>query len=568
MKNIAVIVLAFLLFAPFGVSHLTAQGKAKVYIKKNINGTVEEETREIELNGTEDIDTILQQLGVVDEIGQLKPGQEFEIKIDKSTPEGGMENFKLFFAPDGPPPSGPPAFPGSGMWSQPNAEPQAFLGVMLLDNEMGQAGEEGVWISEVVEGSPAEAKGLMTGDQLISIDGKAVQSSQEVIRVVRSKKPGDKIEIQYKRAGKTKKTKVELSTKAAEPWGAAPRMRMAPMPEMPDMPAMPPMPEVEYGDYEFYFDGDSITIRCPDNPNCICPNDSMRICQPFNWLDEGMEMEERAFLGVSPNWNESDKGVGIIVDPASAAEKMGLLTDDVILAIDGQPVQSFEELAEVIADKKPEQNVVVDLLRNGREMQVEGKLGKKTISRIEDFRIFHDFKGQDEEGLYNYDFEFDMDKEDLEQHMEEMLRELDMRQSEIDMERQGIMEELERLRQPTEEMSITIRIAEITADEMSSVNANASPKLKATNDLAIEQISFYPNPNDGVLNLNFSTAKTTPVQIHIYDSRGNLVYMEEINPFSGSYKNQIDISDQPVGNYFLQIVQGQQSYAKKITKGH
>jgi hypothetical protein len=43
--------------------------------------------------------------------------------------------------------------------------------------------------------------------------------------------------------------------------------------------------------------------------------------------------------------------------------------------------------------------------------------------------------------------------------------------------------------------------------------------------------------------------------------------MEELNEFSGTYTNQIDISKQPSGTYFLQIVQGQKSYSKKITKG-
>lgn len=567
MKNIAVIVLAFLLFAPFGASHLRAQGKAKVYIKKNINGTVEEETREIELNGTEDIDAILQQLGVVDDIGQLKPGQEFEIKIDKSTPNGGEENFKLFFSPDGPTPPVPPARPrGPRSMSPPMEEPQAFMGVMLMDDDMQNTGEKGVWISDVVADSPAESEGLMIGDKLIEIDGQKVNSSQDVIRLVRAKKPGQKIEVKYARAGKTKKLKVELAQKEQEPWGGdpelgAPRMYMAPYPD--EIPA----PEINYGDYEFFFDGDSITILCPDNPNCICPNDSMRICQPFNWLGEGMQMEERAFLGVSPNGQDQNRGVGIVVEPTTAAEKMGLLSDDVIVAIDGQSVNTFEELSEIIASKKPLQPITVDVMRNGREIKLEGKLGTKTMSRLEDFRIFHDFKGQDEEGLYNYDFEFDMDKEDLQQHMEQMLRDLEMRQSELDMERQGIMDELERLQQPEEKVSITIRIAEITADELAAVNTNASTRLKSQNDLAIEQISFYPNPNNGLLNLSFTTSAKTPVQIHLYDITGNMIYTEEINQFNGSYNNQIDISSQPVGNYFLQIVQGQQTYSKKITKG-
>jgi hypothetical protein len=210
----------------------------------------------------------------------------------------------------------------------------------------------------------------------------------------------------------------------------------------------------------------------------------------------------------------------------------------------------------------------LEIQRNGRRMQLQGKLGNKTISHMDDFRIFHDFKGQDENGLYNYDFEFDMDKEDLENHMEEMLKQLDMRQLEIDGERAEIIDELERLRQPGDNMSITIRIAEISSADLQSVNENANPKLKPSNDMFIEQISFFPNPNNGLLNLSFSTSDQSSLNIHVYDVNGQMVYMEELNEFAGSYTNQIDISNQPAGTYFLQIVQGQKSYSKKITKGN
>lgn len=540
-------------FVLVGASNSFAQAKAKVQIKKTIDGKVEEETREIELTGGEDIDSILEQLGVVDDIGLLKPGQQFEIKIDKTTSDGGEENFKLSFSPESPKNSWTVFAPPSASTSS------AFLGVMLIDDQNSETGEKGVWISDVVEGSPAEQVGLMTGDKILELNGTEVESSLDVIAIVKAKAPGDKIEVKYKRADKIKKVKVKLASKMIE--GAA-----SPG-EFPDNEqwAAPPM---NFEDFQFYFDGDSITIRCPDKPACICPTDSMRICQPFNWQADGMEMEEQAFLGVSPIGEQTDRGVAVRVDPATAAEKMGLRSNDVILAIDGELIHSFEALADAIAAKEPEQYVVIDALREGREIQLKGNLGKRTISQYDDFRIFHDFKGQDEQGLYNYDFEFDMDKEDLQRHMEEMLKELDLRQLEIDGEREGLLEELQRLQQPDEQILISIRIAEVSNADLNSVNQNATTKLKSTNDLAIEQISFFPNPNDGLLNLNFTTTDKAPVQIHIYDMQGQMVYMEELNQFNGSYKNQIDISKQPVGSYFLQIVQGSKSYSKKITKAN
>jgi len=198
------------IFFAWSTSSTWAQGKAKVYIKKNINGQVQEETREIQLIGGEDIDAILRELGLVDAIGQLKPGQEFEIKIDKTSPDGGRENLNLFFAPDAPAMSGTFS-PRLAM--PPSMAPQPFLGVMLRD-EMGEENEmEGVWISDVVEGSVAEQDGLMTGDRILELDNEKVASSADVIRIVQSKQPGDKLAIKYQRSDKTKTLKVKLGAK-------------------------------------------------------------------------------------------------------------------------------------------------------------------------------------------------------------------------------------------------------------------------------------------------------------------------------------------------------------------
>jgi membrane-associated protease RseP (regulator of RpoE activity) len=445
-------------------------------------------------------------------------------------------------------------------------EPQAFLGVMLIDEKDNSNQEQGVWISDVVVGSVAEKEGLMTGDRLVQINDQAVGTSEEVIRIVRSKKPGDKLELKYLRAGKTKKLKLELGAKEPEfpgqRWGAPDdNMRIQPFP------GDAPMQDPRLYNYQFQFDGDSIMIFCPEKPNCICPNDSMKICHPFSLNQDGMEMEKKAYLGVSPAGEAVDSGVAVTVEQGTAAERMGLQNGDIILTIDGQTTNSFEEVADAIGTKNPEQNIIIELLRDGKEQRVEGPLGSRTISQFDDFRIFHDYKGQDEDGSYNYDFEFDMDKEDLQQHMEELLQDLAIRQQELDVERDDLLQELQRLQEPKEAMRITIRISEITHSDLESVNANAIPKIKSDNDLAIEQISFYPNPNEGLLNLNFTTLDKAPIKVFIYDTLGNVVYAEEVNQFIGSYKNQIDISAQPVGSYFLQIVQGQKTYSKKIAKG-
>ncbi len=84
------------------------------------------------------------------------------------------------------------------------------------------------------------------------------------------------------------------------------------------------------------------------------------------------------------------------------------------------------------------------------------------------------------------------------------------------------------------------------------------------NDLSIDNLNFYPNPNDGKFNLSFNLAEKGNVQIRIIDMNGKEVYNEKMKKFSGEYNNDIDISNSKKGVYFLQVKQGKKVLNKKI----
>jgi hypothetical protein len=160
-----------------------------------------------------------------------------------------------------------------------------------------------------------------------------------------------------------------------------------------------------------------------------------------------------------------------------------------------------------------------------------------------------------------------MDEQDIEQRMQQLLEEIEIQQSELDAEKNRIESELDRMQKEKDVVIIKIQIADITQEELEVVNQNASPKLEIDNDLSIEQISFFPNPSDGILNLNFVTTSQKPVKVVLYSGKGEVVYLEERSSFDGKYNKTIDISNEPNGTYYLQITQDGKSYSKKIVKG-
>jgi len=521
----------------------TAQSKATITIKKNINGVQSEETQSIVLDEGRSIEDVLSEMGVMDEFGNLKEGQQFEIKIDKSH-DGQRGSINLSIAPDLN--MFPPAFRPSVVEKRP------FLGVRLKEEVEynGDKEKRFVEVSQVEPGSAAEKAGIQAGDIIAQLNDEDIHTSTEFVKAIQTKAIGDKVKVTVLRDGKKKKLNATLGEKAMEiqrPFGNGSNSFLDENGNIPF--------------YNFRFGPDSITILSPRK-------DSVKICQPFAWNNGDMELKETAFLGVTPaTWNgeKPERGVRINVEPQTAAEAMGLLDEDIIISFNAIPINNFAELSNEIKAAKPESEATIIILREGKEKEIKGALGKKSCSNMDDFRIFHDFKGMDEGGNYQYDYEFDMDVQDLEKHMEELLQHLDSEQLMLDQHRDHLEEELEKLRFK-ESIVINIRIDEISAEEKATLNQQANPKLGNENNLSFEHISFYPNPNNGLLNLNFGTSEAGMVKIVLYDAKGNTVYLEERTLTDNKYQNTIDISDQPNGAYYLQIMQGGKTYSKKIIK--
>lgn len=85
------------------------------------------------------------------------------------------------------------------------------------------------------------------------------------------------------------------------------------------------------------------------------------------------------------------------------------------------------------------------------------------------------------------------------------------------------------------------------------------------NKLDVEKLTFSPNPNNGKFDLRFNTNnKKEPISVKIFDMQGKEVYTETVNKFNGNYSNNIDISENGIGTYILQILQGDKSKTSKV----
>ena len=70
----------------------------------------------------------------------------------------------------------------------------------------------GALIAKVDAGSPAAEAGLQGGDLITAVDGDAVDSSTDLVAAIRSRHPGDRVEVTFERDGASKTVEVTLGS--------------------------------------------------------------------------------------------------------------------------------------------------------------------------------------------------------------------------------------------------------------------------------------------------------------------------------------------------------------------
>ena len=483
-----------------------AQQKAQIRIKKNINGVESQETREVIIDDKNSLEDVLRDLNSTPGNSGDVLEQQIEINIITEGDLSPLQNNNRSLMM--------PGFPGNL-----NSQRKPTLGVMLKETACNQpkcAQEKQVVISEVITNTPAAKAGFQAGDIIVSINKQEISSSKQVIEQVHSLTEGGTLKIIVQRAGKKKKLKAEIE----------------------------PAPAYESNARQFnlLLGPDSITMfNLPFG-------DSLKITQPFNLSGQGLTGSETAFLGVTPSGKSSTAGVSIQVEQNSPAETMGLMDDDVVLEFNGETIGDFSSLAASVRKCKPESIAELLILRDGKEKRITGTLGKRKQTASEDFQILHDFKGMDDEGNYFYDFEFNMDANDLQQQMEELFRNF------------GGNPSIEGFRAPSDSKgAYLLRMEDVSNEKLQSLSLS-------NNSLVFEQLSLIPQVARGAIEVEFALSSDSPVTLQLKDQEGHTLLYDEKSISQGSYKRTIELAPYPAGDFFIIIEQGSKTYVKQIVK--
>jgi S1-C subfamily serine protease len=235
---------------------------------------------------------------------------------------------------------------GAGQISVGNDEESGWLGVEIAEvtpekaRDFKLAAVRGVIITAVDPDSPAAKAGFKENDVITSYEGQTVEGTVQFRRLVRETPAGRTVTIAISRNGMTQNISVELgdlhSVTVKRMHG---RMR------------------------DF---GDAYSFVMPDMPNM--PPD-MPMLHPFRDRHtpalgigaEDLTPQLGAFFGAPDN-----SGVLIReVHSGTPAERAGLKAGDIIIQVDGKPVQSLDQLRAQLREKSAQKSVNLGILRKG-----------------------------------------------------------------------------------------------------------------------------------------------------------------------------------------------------------
>ena len=210
----------------------------------------------------------------------------------------------------------------------------AMLGV-VTESEDG-----GLRITDVTEKSAADKAGLKEDDIITKVDDKKVDDPDDLTKIIRGHKPGDKVTITYLRDKKEQKITAELGKWKGSDFNAF---------NMPNM------------------DFDMIAPKVEAHPKI-----KMAPGQYYSFFDN------RPKLGLSVQDTEDGKGVKVIdVDDEGNGQKAGIKENDIIIAINDKEVNSADEVARIVRESREKPSVMLKIKRAGKIQNIEVKMPRK-----------------------------------------------------------------------------------------------------------------------------------------------------------------------------------------------
>ena len=237
--------------------------------------------------------------------------------------------------------------PDSAKARQDKPKAKAWLGVAVQDvtesvaRKNKLADENGAYVSQVTDDSPADSAGIRKGDVIVEFNRKQVEDADALVKEVGKLKSGDKADVAIVRKGDKKSFSVVL--------GKLPRSRSL-----------------------------ALALRRPGGFAWMLGNHSAQGMQLMEMNDQLSE-----YFGVTG-------GSGVLVEKVehgTAADKAGIKAGDVLQKIRARSIDDLEDVTKALRKVEDGDKIAIDVLRKGQTKSLTLEVqGDDVSSEFEFFR--------------------------------------------------------------------------------------------------------------------------------------------------------------------------------------
>jgi serine protease Do len=243
----------------------------------------------------------------------------------------------------------------------------SYLGVDTRDITPDRLGalklkeEQGVEVTMVDQDAPAGKAGLKEHDVILTVNGAAVESVEQLRRVIRETPPGRVVTLGLSRDGQAMTLKVQLAERKnsyAYGYSYGPKGKDFHF-EMPAIPPMPPMPDM--GDVDI-----PVSI--------VVVHSSAR----SGLMVENLTPQLGDFFGTK-------NGQGVLVrsvEKGSRADKAGFRAGDVVVKINGEAIHDSSDFSHALRSRK-DNTANIGVIRDKKELNITITLPERKQSELE-----------------------------------------------------------------------------------------------------------------------------------------------------------------------------------------
>ena len=239
---------------------------------------------------------------------------------------------------------------------------------------------------------------------------------------------------------------------------------------------------------------------------------------------------DRPFLGVQKvHWTAPADEIGVqvrVIDNTTAAA-MQLESQSIVRRINGLPIVDWHDLSAAVRATPVGEPVRLDLTTpDGRTVKLSAPM-----------QSYRSYKGGDCEEQHSEWHHYNWNKFDS--------RNRDRSDEETAAPRVDVAD-------------MRIKVEAMPADEARARD------MPTDNSLTVTDLSLSPNPSMGLFDVRFDLPERGDVLIRIFNSAGREIYNYELTDFQGAFADEVDISQNGPGLYFLVVNQNGKTLTRKL----